>query len=146
MSIRAALPLRDSLIKDSCFPKLPLRESWQGINPRAVCLLTIVRLLGPATLSEAVLVDVGVDVVVRGVVVDVVEVERTPFVVDVEVNAVLVVGLTDVSIIALLVKLGIAVVVDVVAISAVVVVDLVGVVVVVVVVCVWQEANSEQWH
>ena len=116
--------------------------------PRAVCLLTIVRLLGPFTLSKA-----GVAAVV-GVVVDVVEVGREPFddvVTVVEVVAVGVGDLTDVSVIALLFKLSFAVnfaavtlFVDVVVIldGVVVVVNLVGVVEVVVV---WQ-ANSEQRH
>merc|ERR1719350_2786716 len=82
--------------------------------PRAVCLLTIVRLLGPFTLSKAgvVVADVGVAVVV-GVVVDVVEVGREPFddvVTVVEVVAVGVGDLTDVSVsvFALLFKLSIA--------------------------------------
>ena len=132
----------------------------EKLGPRAVCLLTIVRLLGPLTLSkpEVVMVDAGVAVVV---VVDVVEEEGTPLVVDVvkvgrapladvvilvEVGAVVVGGLTDVSVsfIILLVKLAVAVTlfVDADATSVVVVVvDLVGVVVVVV--C---RANSEQWH
>merc|ERR1719350_628313 len=81
--------------------------------PRAVCLLTIVRLLGPFTLSKAgvVVADVGVAVVV-GVVV-VVEVGREPFddvVTVVEVVAVGVGDLTDVSVsvFALLFKLSIA--------------------------------------
>ena len=108
-------------------------------------------MLGPFTLSKA-----GVAAVV-GVVVDVVEVGREPFddgVTVVEVVAVGVGDLTDVSVIviALLFKLSIAVnfaavalFVDVVVIldGVVVVVNRVGVVVVVVVV--WQ-ANSEQRH
>jgi len=159
VSISVALPLLDSLNKDS-LPKLPLRDSVQGINPRAVCLLTIVRLLGPLTLSKAGVVGV-VAVVVVVVVVDdvVVVVERTPLVVDVvdvdgelfadvvaafEIGVVLVGHLTDVSVIALLFKLSLAVTlfVDVVFVAIDVVVVAIDVVVVVVV-C---GAKSEQWQ
>lgn len=127
---------------------IPVLVYGNKLAPRAVCLLTIVRLLGPFTLSKA-----GVAAVV-GVVVDVVEVGREPFddvVTVVEVVAVGVGDLTDVSVIALLFKLSFAVnfaavtlFVDVVVIldGVVVVVNLVGVVEVVVV---WQ-ANSEQRH
>ena len=123
----------------------PVLVYGNKLAPRAVCLLTIVRLLGPFTLSKA-----GVAAVVG-----VVEVGREPFddgVTVVEVVAVGVGDLTDVSVIALLFKLSFAVnfaavalFVDVVVIldGVVVVVNRVGVVVVVVVV--WQ-ANSEQRH
>ena len=124
------------------------------LSPRAVCLLTIVRLLGPFTLSKAVIVVVDVGVAVVVVVVDVVEVGRTPFVVDVmgeEERAPLVVVVAFVTVvkvgamvdkglgvvIVLLVKLSVAVdfvavVIDVDPTPVVVVVDHVAVVVVVV--------------
>ena len=130
----------------------PVLVYGNKLAPRAVCLLTIVRLLGPFTLSKVgvLVVEAGVGAVV-GVVVDVVEVGREPFddgVTVVEVVAVGVGDLTDVSVIALLFKLSFAVnfaavtlFVDVVVIldGVVVVVNLVGVVVV-------RQANSEQRH
>ena len=133
----------------------PVLVYGNKLAPRAVCLLTIVRLLGPFTLSKVgvLVVEAGVGAVV-GVVVDIVEVGREPFddgVTVVEVVAVGVGDLTDVcvSVIALLFKLSIAVNFAAVTLFVDVVVILDGVVVVVnlvvVVVVVWQ-ANSEQRH